>query len=70
MQITEIEQLLIDFLRTSKAKEGTRRIVFIALKEEEQMLEMCTFLSKNPEANDKEIMATAKRIGGPNCGIL
>lgn len=70
MALTEIEQLLIDFLRTSKASKGIQAITFIALKDEDQMLQMCRFLSDNPEAKDKEILSVAKMIGGPNCGIF
>lgn len=70
MEPTQIEQLLIGYLMTSKASEGTRVIVFLAMKTENQMIDMCQFLSDNPEANDKEIMTAAKRIGGPSCGIF
>ncbi len=64
MEITKIEQLLIDFLASSKASKTTQAIAFIILKEEAQELEMCRFLSKNETATDEEIMAAAKRIAG------
>ena len=64
MELTKIEQLLIDFLTTSKANKATQAIVFISLKEEKQKLEMCRFLSEHETATDPEIMAAAKRIAG------
>ena len=64
MQLTEIEQLLIDYLLTSNATKGTGAMVSLMLQEEKQQLEMCRFLSKNPEATEQEIMEMAQKIAG------
>lgn len=63
--LTELEELLIDFLLTSNATKGTGAKVSLALQEENQQLEMCQFLSDNPEASDDEILQMALRIAGP-----
>ena len=62
--LTEVEQLLIGFLKTSNAKKGTRGLSALILQEEDQQLEMCRFLSKNPDATDEEIMQAAENISG------
>ena len=64
MQLTEIEQLLIDYLLTSNATKGTGAMVSLMLQEENQQLEMCRFLSKNPEATEDEILKMAQQIAG------
>lgn len=70
MELSQVEQVLLGYLKTSKAKKGTQLIVFLALKEENQMIEMCEFLDENEQATDEEILSVAKRIGGPDCGIF
>ena len=62
--LTEVEQLLIDYLLTSNAKKGTGAMVSLMLQEESQQIEMCSFLSENPEATDKDIGAMAHKIVG------
>ena len=61
MRVTT-EQLLIGFLTTSKAQRGTQAMAFLLLGSEEQQMEMCSYLSENPAATDKEIMEMAQRI--------
>ena len=61
MQLT-IEQLLIGFLSTSKAPKGTQAIAFLLLDKEDQQLEMCCYLSENPDATEQEIMEMAYKI--------
>ena len=62
MALTQVEELLIDYLRTSKAEKSTGVIVMLQLKERSKQLEMCQFLSDNPEATDEEIAAASNRI--------
>ena len=64
VQLTEIEQLLIGFLATSKAPEDIQAMAFILPVGDEQRLEMCRFLSKNPEATRDEILQMAHNISG------
>ena len=64
MALTKIGQLLIDYLSISKASGGTQAIAFILMDTEDQMLEMCHFLSANENATDEEILETAHRISG------
>lgn len=62
-ELTEIEQLLVDFLMTSTAKEGTGAIIFLLLqKAENKQLEMCHFLRDYPEATEDEILEMAQQI--------
>ena len=64
-ELTEIEQLLVDFLMTSTAQEGTGAIVFLLLqKAEDKQLEMCHFLRDHPEATEDEILEMAQQIAG------
>ena len=58
----EIQQLLIDYLKNTSAPEGERALVYMTLKTDDQMLKMCEFLSKNPEATGKRIVAEAQKI--------
>ena len=62
MALTQVEELLIDYLRTSKAETSTAVIVMLQLKERSKQLKMCHFLSDNPEATDEEIAAASNRI--------
>ena len=65
MAVSEIEQLLIDYLRISKAKRDVQVIAFIMTGDsEDQMLELCQYLSENEEATGEEILAAARRISG------
>lgn len=64
MELTQIEQLLIDYLLTSNATKGTGAMVSLMLQKENQQLEMCRFLSKNPEATENEILEMAHQITG------
>jgi len=61
---TEIGQLLIEYLLQSTASRGTRALVFIRLKEDSRKLEMCNFLSKNPQATEAQILEKAQKIAG------
>ena len=62
--LTDIEQLLIDFLLTSSAQASTGVKVCLILREEAQQLEMCQFLSDNPDASDEEILKMGQKISG------
>ena len=62
METTLIEKTLIGFLKTSKASKGKSALVFLMLDNDTQMMEMCRYLSKNPEATEAEILTTAKKI--------
>ena len=64
MATTEIEHLLIEYLYTSKATASTQAIAYILVKNEEQQLKMCKYLSENTDATDEEILAAAHRISG------
>ena len=44
--LNEIEQLLIDYLLTSKVTQGNGMLISLILKEESQQLAMCQFLSQ------------------------
>ena len=62
MEISTIEKTLIGYLKTSKASKGKGAIVFLMLDTEEQMLKMCQYLSKNPDATEQSILAEAEKI--------
>lgn len=63
MAITEVDQLLSDFLNQSKADEATRTIAFIKVsREETQQIKMCRFLADNPQASSDQILAEARKI--------
>ncbi len=64
MALTQLEQLLIDYLTLSNAQEWVQVVAFILLKEEDQMLEMCRFLSVNADATEEEILEMAYRLAG------
>ena len=65
-----IEELMIGFLETSNAQKGTIILTMLLLQENEQaQLEMCKYLSENPEADNYEIMKTAYKIAGTECPI-
>ncbi len=64
MAISEIEQLLEEFLKTSKAIKSEQFLAYLAMDTEEQMLERCHFLNDNPQATGQEILREARRIGG------
>ena len=54
--------MLVDFLLTSKAGRVTQVMAFIKMKTDEQMLDLCQFLSDAPEATDREILVAAEQI--------
>ena len=69
MALTEVEQLLIGFLETSKAGEPEKTLAFLAFaiveeaqECEDKMLKMCHYLSDNPEATGRAILKEARRI--------
>ena len=65
-----IEELMIGFLETSNAQKGTIVLTMLLLQDNEQkQLEMCIYLSENPDADDYEIMKTAYKIAGSECPI-
>lgn len=63
-ELNQIEELLMQFLLTSKAQKGARAQVYLLLQKEDQQLEMCRFLSKNENATADEILEMAHKIAG------
>ena len=63
MALTEIKQLLIEYLEISKAKEPEKTLAYLAMDTEDQMLELCQYLSDNPEATGEAILEKAREIG-------
>ena len=60
-----IEELMIGFLETSNAQKGTVVLTMLLLQDtEKEQLDMCTYLSENPEATDDEILRMAYKIAG------
>ena len=70
MAVTEIEQLLVDYLSLSRASEGGQALAFIALDTEDQMLKMCRFLSDNEMATEEQIIAQARKIAQTEQEVL
>ena len=65
-----IEELMMGFLRTSNAQKGTIVLTMLLLQgNEQEQLEMCQYLSENPEVDDYEIMKMAYKIAGAECPI-
>ena len=62
MKPNEIQQLLIDYLRNTTLKAGARATVFMILQTDEQMLEMCRYLSKHLSITAEEAIAKARQI--------
>ncbi len=74
-QLTDIEklleELLIGFLVTSKVEKVPGLIIGLTLRTPKQQLEMCQYLSDNPEATEAEIIAAAERVArGPAPSLL
>ena len=63
-KLTELEKILIGYLKTSNARARVQATTFLLLREEPQQMEMCEFLSKNEEATEQEILEQARRIAG------
>ena len=63
-KLTELEEILIWYLKTSNAKAGVQAVAFLLLREEPQQIEMCEFLSKNEDATEQEVLEQARRIAG------
>ncbi len=63
-KLTELEEILIGYLKTSNAKAGVQAVAFLLLREEPQQIEMCEFLSKNEDATEQEVLEQARRIAG------
>ena len=63
-KLTELEEILIGYLKTSHAKAGVQAVAFLLLREEPQQIEMCEFLSKNEDATEQEVLEQARRIAG------
>ena len=64
MALTAIKQLLINYLEISRAGEPDKTLAYLAMDTEDQMLEMCHYLSDNPEATGQQILTEARRIAG------
>ena len=62
MALTEISQLLIDFLQTSKASEFEQFMAYRTVTTEEQQLALCRFLSANESATGETILEQAQKI--------
>lgn len=63
-KLTELEEILIGYLKTSNAKAGVQAVAFLLLREEPPQIEMCEFLSKNEDATEQEVLEQARRIAG------
>lgn len=63
-KLTELEEILIGYLKTSNAKAGVQAVAFLLLREKPQQIEMCEFLSKNEDATEQEVLEQARRIAG------
>ncbi len=63
-KLTELEKVLIGYLKISKARAGVQATAFLLLREESQQMEMCEFLSKNETAAEQQILDMARKIAG------
>ena len=63
-KLTELEKVLIGYLKISKARAGVQATAFLLLREESQQMEMCEFLSKNETAKEQQILDMARKIAG------
>ena len=63
MAVTEVDQLLSDFLDQSKAGATTKAIAFITVSDKElNQIALCRYLADNEAATDEQILAAARRI--------
>ena len=60
MALNREQQLLIDFLNTSKISEGMQAAIYMTVQGHE--IEMCLFLKDNPEATGEEALKKAREI--------
>lgn len=59
--LTQLEEILVGYLKTYDMKRGDQAIVFLLLRrKEEQMLEMCWYMEEHPEATADELMQKAE----------
>ena len=63
-KLTELEKVLIGYLKISKARAGVQATAFLLLREESHQMEMCEFLSKNETATEQQILDMARKIAG------
>ena len=63
-KLTELEKVLIGYLKISKARAGVQATAFLLLREESQQMEMCEFLPKNETATEQQILDLARKIAG------
>ena len=63
-KLTELEKVLIGYLKISKARAGVQATAFLLLREESQQMEMWEFLSKNETATEQQILDMARKIAG------
>ena len=63
-KLTELEKVLIGYLKISKARAGVQATAFLLLREESQQMEMCECLSKNETATEQQILDMARKIAG------
>lgn len=62
MLLSQIEQILIGYLKTYQMQESSRAMIFLMLENDAQMEEMCWFLEEHPKATEQEILAKAQQI--------
>lgn len=62
METSLLEKTLIGYLKLSKVRKGNGALAFLMMDTGEQMMELCRFLNKNPEATESEILTMAERI--------
>lgn len=64
MKPTKREQLLIDGLKLCGVSKGMGAVIFLTLKTEENMLEMCDYLADHRDATEQELLNKAREIAG------
>ena len=63
MAVSEVDQLLSDFLDLSNAGEATKAIAFITVGDfEQKQIALCKFLATNENATEEQILDEARRI--------
>ena len=65
VEVTQMEQILINGLQLFPMKEGQRVRIFLMMDTEEQMLKMAQYMAKHLNATGEELMSEAERIAGP-----
>lgn len=62
MAVSKIEKLLIDGLKLCGVPKGMSAAIFMTLRTDEQMLEMCKYLDAHRDAPAEELLSEARAI--------